>query len=33
MVGRDPDGRVAAVLFLNAPARLNEARSMLATAG
>jgi NADH dehydrogenase FAD-containing subunit len=32
MVGRDPDGRVAAVLFLNAPARLNEARSMLATA-
>lgn len=32
-VGRDGDGRVAAVLFLNAPARLGEARTMLADAG
>ena len=30
-VGRDDDGRVAAVLFLNAPARLAEARALLAS--
>jgi 3-phenylpropionate/trans-cinnamate dioxygenase ferredoxin reductase component len=30
-VGRDDDGRVAAVLFLNAPARLVEARALLAS--
>lgn len=31
-VGRDEDGRVAAVTFLNAPARLAEARTLLADA-
>jgi 3-phenylpropionate/trans-cinnamate dioxygenase ferredoxin reductase component len=30
-VGRDADGRVAAVLFFNAPARLAEARALLAS--
>ncbi len=32
IIGRDAAGRVTAVLFLNAPARLREARELLAAA-
>lgn len=32
MIGRDAAGRITAVLFLNAPARLREARELLAAA-
>ena len=32
VIGRDAAGRVTAVLFLNAPARLKEARELLAAA-
>lgn len=31
LVGRDADGQVAAVMLINAPARLNEARAFVAT--
>jgi hypothetical protein len=30
LVGRDRDGQVAAVMLINAPARLNEAREYVA---